>query len=147
MRSKKPRSATKSVFATLLIFFLALTITSHPALAQNYKFKVLHTFHGRDGAIPYGLLARDDAGNLYGTTSGGGTGKGLCATYFYGCGTAFKLNAGGKLLWSHSFNLKNGADTMAGLTRDSSGTLYGTTVLGGDTTCYQYGCGTAFELD
>jgi len=126
---------------------LAAAMAQTPAQAQNYKFKVLHTFHGPDGAIPDGLLARDGAGDLYGTTSGGGTGKGLCASYFYGCGTAFKLDASGKLLWSHSFDLHNGADPMAGMTRGSAGHLYGTTVLGGDTTCYQYGCGTVFELD
>jgi|HubBroStandDraft_6_1064221.scaffolds.fasta_scaffold02427_9 uncharacterized repeat protein (TIGR03803 family) len=144
MRSKNC-SAARVIFAVFLTFALASAIV--PTQAQAQKFKVLHTFHGPDGALPDGLLARDPAGNLYGTTSGGGTGKGLCATFFLGCGTAFKLNAGGKLLWSHSFNLRNGADPVAGMTRDSAGHLYGTTVLGGDTTCYQYGCGTVFELD
>jgi hypothetical protein len=36
--------------------------------AQAQKFKVLHTFHGRDGAEPVGVLIRDAAGNIYGTT-------------------------------------------------------------------------------
>jgi len=142
--SRKPRSKT-DVFAIFSVFLLATTLVQ-PAHAKP-RFKVLHTFHGKDGAIPYGLLARDSAGNLYGTTSGGGDGKGLCASYFLGCGIAFKLNKIGQLLWSHSFNLRSGVEPLAGMTRDSAGNLYGTTVLGGDTTCYQYGCGTVFELD
>jgi uncharacterized repeat protein (TIGR03803 family) len=144
MRSKNC-SAAKVIFAVFLTLALASAIV--PTQAQAQKFKVLHTFHGPDGALPDGLLARDPGGNLYGTTSGGGTGKGLCASFFLGCGTAFKLNASGKLLWSHSFNLGNGADPVAGMTRGPSGNLYGTTYLGGDTKCYQYGCGTVFELD
>jgi uncharacterized repeat protein (TIGR03803 family) len=114
---------------------------------QNYKFKVLHTFHGKDGAVPYGLLVRDADGNLYGTTANGGTGKGLCTSFFLGCGTAFKLNSLGTLLWSHSFNFTNGAEPLAGMARDTAGSLYGTTTSGGNTTCYQYGCGTVFKLD
>jgi len=145
MQSKKSCSAAKSTFLIVAMFLLASAVV--PAQTQATKFRVLHTFRGPDGALPDGLLARDPAGNLYGTTSGGGTGKGLCASFFLGCGTAFKLNAGGKLLWSHSFNLRNGADPVAGMTRGPAGHLYGTTVLGGDTTCYQYGCGTVFELD
>jgi uncharacterized repeat protein (TIGR03803 family) len=147
MRSKMSHPVEKAFFAICLALLLTLVIIAQPAQAQNYKFKVLHTFHGKDGAIPAGLLARDSAGNLYGTTSGGGTGKGLCASFFLGCGTAFKLNANGKLLWSHSFNFTNGADPLAGLNRDSAGSLYGTAVVGGDTKCNQYGCGTVFELD
>jgi len=147
-RTKSPSAVNRQGLAVPLALAVALAagMAATPAHAQSYKFKVLHTFHGKDGAIPDGLLARDDAGNLYGTTSGGGDGKGLCAGYFYGCGTAFKMNASGKLVWSHSFDFTNGADPMAGMTRDSAGHLYGTSVLGGDTTCYQYGCGIVFEL-
>jgi uncharacterized repeat protein (TIGR03803 family) len=146
MQSQKSHPAEKAIRAIGLALLLTLAIAA-PTQAQNYKFKVLHTFHGKDGALPAGLLARDSAGNLYGTTSGGGTGKGLCASFFLGCGTAFKLNASGKLLWSHSFNFTNGADPLAGLNRDSAGSLFGTAVVGGDTKCNQYGCGTVFELD
>jgi len=49
---------------------------------------VLHAFTGgrKDGEVPYGGLARDAAGNLYGTTVSGGTGA--CSGR---CGTVFKL--------------------------------------------------------
>jgi uncharacterized repeat protein (TIGR03803 family) len=46
--------------------------------------KVLHNFNdnGKDGATPYSGLIMDKAGNLYGTTAGGGTHMG---------GTIFEL--------------------------------------------------------
>jgi hypothetical protein len=97
MRSKQFHSSAKTIFAIFITFLLASAVV--PAQTQVAKFRVLHTFRGPDGAIPDGLLARDPSGDLYGTTSGGGTGKGLCASSFLGCGTAFKLNASGKLLW------------------------------------------------
>ena len=49
---------------------------------------VLHSFTGADGELPNSLIM-DGAGNLYGTTLGGGTGSGC--TYYHGCGTVFKL--------------------------------------------------------
>jgi uncharacterized repeat protein (TIGR03803 family) len=131
------------------VIFITLLLASAivPAQARAQKFKVLHTFHGKDGANPFGLLVRDASGNLYGTTADGGDGKELCVSFFYGCGTAFKLNAGGKLVWTHSFNLANGSDSVVRMTRAPSGNLYGTTFLGGNTNRYQYGCGTVFELN
>ena len=41
-------------------------------LDTSGKLTVLHAFDGTDGAYPSALL-RDDVGNLYGTTSAGGT--------------------------------------------------------------------------
>jgi len=142
MRSKKPFSAGKPIFVIFIALLLASAIV--PSQAQARKFKVLHAFHGTptDGAIPEAQLLRDAAGNIYGTTGAGGTGA--CQ---YGCGTAFKLDRNGKRVWLHSFNSKNGLGPMAGLMRDKAGNLYGTTVLGGDTKCYQYGCGTVYKLD
>ena len=49
---------------------------------------ILHDFAGPDGQLPNGLIL-DNAGNLYGTTLGGGNGSGC--TYYKGCGTVFKL--------------------------------------------------------
>jgi uncharacterized repeat protein (TIGR03803 family) len=139
MQSKKPRSVARSVPAVFIIVLLALAITAHPAQAQT--FKVLHTFKGREGYAPMGVLVRDRAGNIYGTTSAGGTGK--CH-----CGTAFKLNKNGKQVWLHSFQGVNGYSPSAGMLRDTAGNLFGTTEEGGDTNCNSpYGCGTVFKLN
>src|SRR5262249_8882572 len=45
-----------------------------------------------DGAYPSGPVTFDHAGNLYGTTQGGGNNgqNGFCH-YFYGCGIAYQL--------------------------------------------------------
>jgi len=49
---------------------------------------VLHNFTGSDGQLPISL-SMDKAGNLYGTTLGGG--KGSQCSYYKGCGVVFKL--------------------------------------------------------
>ncbi len=146
MQSKKSYSAAKVVLATFVAFLLASVVAP---TAEARKFRVLHTFHGApdDGAFPWTQLALDAAGNIYGTTTEGGDGKGVCTSFFSGCGTVFKLNKTGKLLLLRSFNGKNGLGPMAGFLPDSAGNLYGTTVLGGDTNCYEYGCGMVFKLD
>jgi hypothetical protein len=146
MRSKKPFPAGKSTFAICITLLLASGIV--PAQAQARKFKVLHAFHGPNGYGPGGVLVRDAAGNLYGTTEAGGTGK--CGTS--GCGTAFKLNRYGKQIWLHSFNGTGGRGPSAGLLRDSAGNFYGTAVEGGKSTkvcggIQSGGCGVVFKLD
>jgi uncharacterized repeat protein (TIGR03803 family) len=121
----------------------------------------MHSFrnNGVDGSIPEGGLVIDSAGNLYGTTLGGGA---------YGYGTVFELSptvgGGGTESILHSFN-KDGTDgyysgdenfgalfyTGATLTFDTAGNLYGTTDWGGNAPCGNaFGivesCGTVFEL-
>ncbi len=140
MHGKKSPFVSRVVLALAVVFGLAVATQS----AQAQKFKVLHTFHGKDGASPVGVLVRDAAGNLYGTTGGGGTGK--CSQY--GCGTAFKLDRTGKQVWLYSFKGGNGQSPYAGLLRDSAGNLSGTTVYGGTVNNYcSNGCGVAFKLD
>lgn len=97
--------------------------------------KVLYAFTGgSDGANPVdiGLLVRDSAGTLYGTTENGGS----C-----GKGTVFQLSTDGVETVLHNFCGSDGAYPIASVIRDSSGAFYGTT-LGGGTV----GCGTAFKL-
>ena len=125
LRYKKLFSAGKPTFIIFMAFLVVSVVVSTPAQAR--KFKVLHTFHGKDGAGPVGVLVRDAAGNLYGTTGAGGTGK--CSQY--GCGTVFKLDRAGKQVWLHSFEGRNGYISYAGLLRDAAGTLFGTTLNGG----------------
>jgi len=146
MRSKIPFSAGKATFVIFTALLLASAIV--PTQAQARKFKVVHTFHGPNGYGPGGVLVRDAAGNLFGTTEAGGTGK--CGTS--GCGTAFKLNRYGKQIWLHSFNGASGRGPSAGLLRDAAGNFYGTAVEGGKSTkvcggIQAGGCGVAFKLD
>ena len=104
------------------------------------KETVLHSFAGYpvDGAIPYSSLARDTAGNLYGTTADGGA---------FGDGAVFKLDTSGKLTLLHSFSGgADGANPIAGLLRDAAGNLYGTDSSGGSG-CFGLGCGVVFKLD
>jgi uncharacterized repeat protein (TIGR03803 family) len=106
------------------------------------KQTVLHSFTGgTDGGDPQAGLLRDSAGNFYGTTLGGGTGGG---------GTIFKIDATGKETVLHTFAGKgDGFWPYAGLIRDASGNLYGTTFHGGSNCIRDYhsGCGTVFKVD
>ncbi len=90
-----------------------------------------------DGAWPAASLIRDTAGNLYGTTSYGGTDNG---------GTVFKLDTEGQLTVLYRFcsavDCTDGNGPSAPLIRDAAGNLYGTTSAGGANNG-----GTVFKLD
>jgi uncharacterized repeat protein (TIGR03803 family) len=96
---------------------------------------VLHSFAGgADGATPHAGLVVDTSGNLYGTTTAGGTSD---------LGTVFKLDATGKETVLYSFaGGADGATPNAGLVLDPSGNLCGTTTSGGTSSL-----GTVFKLD
>lgn len=87
---------------------------------------VLHNFTGgADGVIPTGGLLRDHAGNLYGTTSQGGS-----SNY----GVLFKINTRGKETILHTFTGgvdDGGYPNYTSLLMDAQGTIYGVTQLGG----------------
>jgi uncharacterized repeat protein (TIGR03803 family) len=89
----------------------------------------------------------DSAGNLYGTTQGGGGGN--CASF--GCGTVFELSpaSGGTWTFTILYSFTGGTDGQApaaGLVLDSGGNLYGTTQNGGGSAACADGCGTVFQL-
>lgn len=113
-------------------------------LGANGTFRTLYDFSGEtDGAIPFGAMVRDRAGNLYGTTTLGGTG--VCSDQ--GCGTVFRLAPNGPLTTLHSFAPgTDGHLPMGALAMDKAGNLYGTTALGGGSGCRGEGCGTIFEI-
>jgi uncharacterized repeat protein (TIGR03803 family) len=102
----------------------------------RWESRVLHNFIGKpDGAAPQGSLIFDSAGNLYGTTDGGGA----------GFGTAFELSpSAGKwnFLLLHTFYVSHSdaAEPTGGLIMDSSGNLYGA-ASGGN-----FSAGVVFEL-
>ena len=105
-----------------------------PIGGGNWTERDLHDFGSLSaGIFPYGGVVFDAVGNLYGTTSTGGTSNG---------GTVFKLAAG---TWTatnlHNFGAgTDGSTSYAGLVL-SGGNLYGTTSAGGTS-----GGGTLFEL-
>src|SRR3984885_15019252 len=111
-----------------------------PAIAAE---KTIHAFRaGNDGASPFfGGLISDSAGNMYGTTSGGGNGDG---------GTVFKLKEGRKKSVLYAFKGgSDGVEPFGSLTMDASGNLYGTTAFGGGGTGCDNGSeggGTGFKL-
>jgi uncharacterized repeat protein (TIGR03803 family) len=88
--------------------------------------KIVHSFddsaNGGDGGGPFSVLTFDAAGNLYGTTSVGGT---------YGAGTVFELSPtkSGEwtesILYSFGISVSDGTNPYAGVIFDSAGNLYG----------------------
>ncbi len=103
-----------------------------PSAGGGWQESVLYSFRGvPDGAYPSGNLVFDASGNLYGTTSRGGTGTSCGST---GCGTVFELSPSSGT-WTetvlHNFKYDPDGALPAGLTFDASGNLYGTTAGGG----------------
>ena len=103
----------------------------------HWSERVLYWFRGdSDGRQPHSGLIFDGAGNLYGTTSGGGA---------FREGTVYKLSQNHSGFWTesvlHSFDGEDGNDVEAGLICDAAGNLYGTTAYGG-----AYFWGTVFKL-
>jgi hypothetical protein len=126
----------------------------------RWSESVIYVFKGKkadDGETPGGGVIFDKEGNLYGTTSYGGTGDCVLLGIKVGCGVVYKLKPprqkGGAWTESVIYSFKGGKDGYlpnGDLTFDANGNLYGATLFGGGkgTTCdpfYQY-CGTVFEL-
>jgi uncharacterized repeat protein (TIGR03803 family) len=98
-------------------------ISEHGTVFQISKdgaYTVLHRFRKAEGVNPNGGLVLDDAGNLFGTAQQGGA---------LNLGTVFQLSPDRVLNVLHSFEgLEDGAVPFAGLIRDETGHLFGTTV-------------------
>jgi uncharacterized repeat protein (TIGR03803 family) len=121
-----------------------------PEVGGAWTRTAFYSFHcGTDGAEPYGGLIFDKRGNLYGTTTLGGSGSCLA-----GCGTVFELvrptEKGGKwtksILYTFQGGTTDGSYPEASLVFDTQGNLYGTSEFGGGSECAGHGCGTVFEL-
>jgi len=124
--------------------------------SNGWKYSVLYSFcksaQCADGDLPWGGLAFDASGNLYGTTLDGGSGAAKCGSI--GCGVVYELSpsAGGwKETVLYSFcsasNCTDGLSPYDSPVLDSRGDLYGTTYAGGNAACqFNHGCGLVFEL-
>jgi len=123
----------------VLLFATVIAIASWAADNES----VVYNFTGgNDGGKPAAQLVFDGAGNIYGTTVIGG---------LHGCGTVFQLSLSDNK-WQETvlYNFDcfgTGKNPYGGVTLDSSGSLYGTTVAGGSGgVCTGDGCGVVYQL-
>lgn len=138
--------------ARRLVICIGIVVITLPAFAE-WNEKVLYSFQGgNDGAVPAGGVVFDEAGNLYGATSDGGSG----CTGGGSCGTVFQLvppaNKGGE--WKENilymFHGTDGQSPEGGVILDAKENLYGTTAYGGRGNCKLFGstvgCGVVYEM-
>jgi len=110
------------------------------------KLKTIYSFCAKpnctDGRDPEASLIQGTDGNLYGTTTFGGTNETSCNS---GCGTIFEITTAGKLTTIYNFcgqaNCADGSNPFGGLVQATNGTFYGTTFSGGTVDA-----GTVFSL-
>src|SRR5215472_13133993 len=127
------------------IFFVTLLCVLSAATSAAQTLNTLYSFctqtNCTDGAAPNSSLIQASDGNLYGTTTEGGTQQ---------QGTVFRLTTAGVLTTLHSFcsqsGCTDGASPNAGLVQATDGNFYGTTLVGGDFTHCNFGCGTVFRI-
>jgi uncharacterized repeat protein (TIGR03803 family) len=118
-------------------------------LTPTGRLTTVHNFCAQnsscaDGADPFGTLLQATDGNLYGTTSFGGTNN---------AGTFFRIDASGKLTTLYNFcsqaNCTDGENPTAGVLQASDGNFYGTTSAGGtgsNADCNGNNCGVVYQL-
>ncbi len=90
--------------------------------SSGYTLKTLATVSAGQGSGTYAGLTLGPGGNLYGSTSAGGSN---------GDGTIFKVSPDGTLTTIATFNRADGAGPQDSLVVDSAGDIYGTTSGGG----------------
>jgi uncharacterized repeat protein (TIGR03803 family) len=123
--------------ACIFLVFFAMVIAS-PA----QTFQSLVSFDNLNGYGPQALVQGTD-GSFYGTAFWGGT---LPCVNSEGCGTVFKITAGGKLTVLHEFGVTDGFGPNAPLVQGTDGSFYGTTSSGGTGAACSIGCGTVFKI-
>jgi uncharacterized repeat protein (TIGR03803 family) len=112
-------------------------ITPAGTLTTLYSFCYPWDCPGSGYEPTTGLIQASD-GNLYGTTSQGGT---------LGYGTLFQITPAGTLTLLYTFNGSDGTGPSSALVQASDGDFYGTTSGGGTSNnCGSNGCGTVFKI-
>src|SRR5262249_25556948 len=121
---------------------------------SGYTEAIMYGFQGsasgNDGYWPYGGLTSDGSGELFGTTTWGGS-SGLL-------GSVFQLTPSGKKsaytesiayafpLFSNAPYYADGIGPTGTLLADRSGALYGTSPMGGDCAMHYFACGVVYRL-
>ena len=130
-----------------------------PSSGGGWTENALYTFQGTllNGWTSNAGLIFDESGNLYGTTSFGGSSAGSANCIGNGtmgapngCGTVFELSSASGGGWTERvlYNFQGNADggyPGAALISDQSGNLYSTASGGASSNC-NGGCGVVFEL-
>jgi len=137
----KPLDASSPLFVTTLYggtYGVGAVVQLTPSSSGPWTENVLYSFGpSPDGQSPYGPVIADAKGNLYGTTSIGGS---------KGFGIVYRMQPKGSSYTEsvlYSFEGGNdGANPHAGLIIDKKGALYGTTLGGGGSGDF----GTVFKL-
>jgi uncharacterized repeat protein (TIGR03803 family) len=115
-----------------------------PGVGSAASYKILHSFIGTDGTGPWGGVALDRKGNLFGASASGGN---LSECNGYGCGVVFELRPQSNGKWTEAVLYRfdshgnDGYTSYGGVTMGSGNHLYGTTYAGGS-----HHVGTVFKL-
>lgn len=130
-----------------IVFRMTPPATACKSFICPWQKSTIFSFNGFDGDEPMSEVVFDQAGNLYGTTyGGGGNGNDICFYDYNGCGTVYELtpsNGSWTQTVLHAFPTTgfDGQNPEANLIFDSAGNLYGTAVAGG-----AVGLGAVFQL-
>jgi len=117
--------------------------------SQVTPIVAIYSFGAQSGdpTAPEFSLVEDADGNLYGTSSQGGSPNTLCPQ---GCGTVFKVTPAGTETVLHSFGVSgsDGQRPSGSLLLGSDGNFYGVTSLGGSNANCKVagGCGTVYRI-
>jgi uncharacterized repeat protein (TIGR03803 family) len=117
--------------------------TKHPGsifkINPTGKFTVLHYLDGEgDGGQPLAGLVQATDGNLYGTTTQGGSA---------GYGTIYQITPQGSFSVLHNFDVASGNYAEVTPLQRTNGVLYGDTQSGGNGNSCPFGCGVFYSLN
>lgn len=134
--ARAPMRRSQELFIRIQIIALAALFAAAlaPLPAQAWTYKVIHDFCSKraceDGYSSQAGLVLDAAGNLYGTTVGGGN-NGSRGVVFELVPSAVHMDWKSKTLHDFAGYPTDGAEPMTPVIIDTAGSLYGTTFAGG----------------
>jgi uncharacterized repeat protein (TIGR03803 family) len=126
---------TNRTYLLALALIAATLFIALPTKSSAQTFTTLINFRITNGAYPNTSMIQGIDGNLYGTTSGGGSRS--CG----GCGVIFRMTSSGILSIVSEFDANPDGEYPSALMQTANGDFYGTTVYGGANND-----GTVFEI-